>query len=76
AKKYCESQGLRLPTVSELQMLQSTCSTNGLGCSGHFWSSEGAVSDEPYAYAVDFSGGGYAYFCLRGGDPSIAGPFV
>ncbi|MBR1754849.1 hypothetical protein IJ732_08450, partial [bacterium] len=57
AKKYCESQGLRLPTVSELQTLQSTCSTNGLGCSGLFWSSELVEGDEPSAYYVGFGNG-------------------
>ncbi|MBR1754829.1 DUF1566 domain-containing protein, partial [bacterium] len=57
AKKYCESQGLRLPTVSELQTLQSTCSTNGLGCYGWFWSSELGEGNEHFAYRVNFNNG-------------------
>ncbi|MBR1754087.1 DUF1566 domain-containing protein, partial [bacterium] len=57
AKEYCKSQGLRLPTVSELQTLQSTCSTNGLGCNGWFWSSELVEGNERNAYGVYFLSG-------------------
>ncbi|MBR1754598.1 hypothetical protein IJ732_07175, partial [bacterium] len=57
ASSYCESQGLRLPTVSELQTLRSTCSTNGLGCDGWFWSSELDEGDVYVAYGVSFTYG-------------------
>ncbi|MBR1754879.1 hypothetical protein IJ732_08600, partial [bacterium] len=40
--------------VSELRTLQSTCSTNGLGCDGFFWSSELGENYERDALLVDF----------------------
>ncbi|MBR1753601.1 hypothetical protein IJ732_02085, partial [bacterium] len=67
AKKYCESQGLRLPTVSELRTLQSTCSTNGLGCDGFFWSSELLENSERDALLVDFYDVDGDYFADRDG---------
>ena len=60
AKKYCEDQGLTLPTRSQLQTLRTTrgCKSSSTSpeCSGWFLSSE-LNSDHGYAYNVYFQDG-------------------
>ena len=58
ARKYCESRGLSLPTVSELRILQKSCGSSVASfCDGWFWTSEVVSGLESSAYNVNFSNG-------------------
>ncbi|MBR1754142.1 hypothetical protein IJ732_04820, partial [bacterium] len=60
AKKYCEAQGLNLPTKTQLQNIRSIRGCDGsstsIQCTGWFWSSE-LSSEQGDAYYVLFSDG-------------------
>ncbi|MBR1753597.1 hypothetical protein IJ732_02065, partial [bacterium] len=59
AKKYCEEQGLTLPTLAQLETLYPSCSTTALGC-GNFWvwsSEEKENSNGRQVYGVSFFNG-------------------
>ncbi|MDR1327527.1 MAG: prepilin-type N-terminal cleavage/methylation domain-containing protein [Heliobacteriaceae bacterium] len=55
AKETCAEQGMRLPTVSELQSIKGDLATNA-GISGAFWSSEHAHALDAYLVVLPDGG--------------------